>query len=98
MTQEQIEKMLPEKREIKDCNKCNACESVMSCENAYADKQFNHARQYCLNAIPGILEAYKEELRGKMTERAYNKNSPSGLNQKHPNLKALVDDLLTLIK
>jgi hypothetical protein len=41
--EEVIKKNLPEKRELKECGKCNACEMMMACEVLYADRQFNQA-------------------------------------------------------
>lgn len=41
--EEIIKKNLPEKRELKECGKCNSCEMMMACEVLYADRQFNQA-------------------------------------------------------
>jgi hypothetical protein len=51
---------LPEKEEIKDCGKCNACELVMSCTTA----QSKHAWNTCRQIIKDHLEQLIAEVEG----------------------------------
>jgi Na+-translocating ferredoxin:NAD+ oxidoreductase RnfC subunit len=65
--EEVIKKNLPEKRELKECGKCNACEMMMACEVLYADRQFNQALSQINTSLIAdevlkvVVEKIKEE-------------------------------------